>query len=49
MYLALSVVGHMDLVFMFGRTYLGVDELEMRDRRTCRLIQDAWNIRLVPD
>ena len=48
-YLAFYVLGHMDSVFVFARTYLGVDTgWNFATGAPAGLIKDAWNIRLVP-
>jgi hypothetical protein len=48
-FLALYIVGHMDSVFIFARTYLGIDsDWEFATGAPTGLIKDAWNIRLVP-
>ncbi|GGF19797.1 hypothetical protein GCM10011611_27230 [Aliidongia dinghuensis] len=49
MYLAFYVVGHMDSVFIFARTYLGIDTgWGFATGAPTGLVKDAWNIRLVP-
>lgn len=48
-YLAFYVLGHMDSVFIFARTYLGIDTgWDFATGAPTGLIKDAWNIRLVP-
>jgi hypothetical protein len=48
-YLAFYVLGHMNSVFIFARTYLGVDTgWKFATGAPTGLINDAWNIRLVP-
>jgi hypothetical protein len=48
-YLAFYVLGHMDSVFIFARTYLGIDTgWGFATGAPTGLIKDAWNIRLVP-
>jgi hypothetical protein len=49
MYLAFYVVGHMDSVFIYARTYLGVDTTWVwASGGSAGLIRDAWNVRLIP-
>jgi hypothetical protein len=48
-YLAFYVLGHMDSVFIFARTYLGIDTgWGFATGAPTGLVQDPWNIRLVP-
>jgi hypothetical protein len=48
-YLAFYVLGHMDSVFIFARTYLGIDTgWGFATGAPAGLIKDPWNIRLVP-
>jgi hypothetical protein len=48
-YLAFYVLGHMDSVFIFARTYLGIDTgWDFATGAPTGLIKDPWNIRLVP-
>jgi hypothetical protein len=48
-YLAFYVLGHMDSVFIFARTYLGIDTgWGFATGAPTGLIKDPWNIRLVP-
>jgi hypothetical protein len=48
-YLAFYVLGHMNSVFVFARTYLGIDTgWGFATGAPTGLISDAWNIRLVP-
>jgi hypothetical protein len=48
-YLAFYVLGHMDSVFIFARTYLGIDTgWKFATGAPAGLLKDAWNIRLVP-
>ena len=48
-YLAFYVLGHMDSVFIFARTYLGIDTgWGFATGAPTGLIKDEWNIRLVP-
>jgi hypothetical protein len=48
-YLAFYVLGHMDSVFIFARTYLGIDTgWGFATGAPAGLVKDAWNIRLVP-
>jgi hypothetical protein len=48
-YLAFYVLGHMDSVFIFARTYLGMDSgWVFATGAPTGLIMDPWNIRLVP-
>jgi hypothetical protein len=49
MYLAFYIIGHMDSVFIFARTYLGIDsDWGFATGAPTGLIKDPWNIRLVP-
>ena len=49
MYLAFYVIGHMDSVFIFARTYLGIDTgWGFATGAPTGLVKDPWNIRLVP-
>jgi hypothetical protein len=48
-YLAFYVLGHMDSVFIFARTYLGIDTgWGFATGAPTGLVKDRWNIRLVP-
>ena len=48
-YLAFYVLGHMDSVFIFARTYLGIDTgWSFATGAPNGLIKDPWNIRLLP-
>jgi hypothetical protein len=48
-YLAFYVLGHMDSVFIFARTYLGIDTgWGFATGAPTGLVKDKWNIRLVP-
>ena len=48
-YLAFYVLGHMNSVFIYARTYLGIDTgWGFATGAPAGLIKDAWNIRLVP-
>ena len=48
-YLAFYVVGHMDSVFVFARTFLGIDtDWGFATGAPTGLLKDPWNIRLVP-
>jgi hypothetical protein len=48
-YLAFYVLGHMDSVFIFARTYLGIDTgWSFATGAPTGLVKDPWNIRLVP-
>lgn len=48
-YLAFYVLGHMDSVFIFARTYLGIDTgWNFATGAPTGLLKDPWNIRLVP-
>ena len=48
-YLAFYVLGHMDSVFIFARTYLGIDTgWGFATGAPAGLVKDPWNIRLVP-
>ena len=48
-YLAFYVLGHLDSVFIFARTYLGIDTgWGFATGAPTGLIKDRWNIRLVP-
>ena len=48
-YLAFYVLGHMNSVFIFARTYLGIDTgWDFATGAPTGLIKDPWNIRLVP-
>ena len=48
-YLAFYVLGHMDSVFIFARTYLGIDTgWGFATGAPTGLVKDPWNIRLVP-
>ena len=49
LYLAVYVLGHMDSVFIFARTYLGIDTgWSFATGAPTGLVKDPWNIRLVP-
>jgi hypothetical protein len=49
LYLAFYVLGHMDSVFIFARTYLGIDTgWGFATGAPTGLVMDRWNIRLVP-
>jgi len=48
-YLAFYVLGHMDSVFIYARTYLGIDTgWGFATGAPAGLVKDPWNIRLVP-
>jgi hypothetical protein len=48
-YLAAYVLGHMDSVFIFARTYLGIDTgWNFATGDPVGMIKDPWNIRLLP-
>ena len=48
-YLAFYVLDHMDSVFVFARTYLGIDTgWGWATGAPTGIIKDAWNIRLLP-
>jgi hypothetical protein len=48
-YLAFYIVGHMDSVFIFARTFLHIDsDWGFATGAPTGLIKDPWNIRLVP-
>jgi hypothetical protein len=48
-YLAFYVLGHMNSVFIFARTYLGIDTgWNFATGAPTGFIKDPWNIRLVP-
>ena len=48
-YLAFYVLDHMDSVFIFARTYLGIDTgWSFATGAPTGLVKDPWNIRLVP-
>ena len=48
-YLAFYVLGHMDSVFIFERTYLGMDtDWGFATGAPTGIIKDPWNIRLLP-
>jgi succinate dehydrogenase hydrophobic anchor subunit len=48
-YLAFYVLGHMDSVFIFARTYLGIDTgWSFATGAPTGLVKDPWNIRLMP-
>lgn len=48
-YLAFYVLGHMDSVFIFARTYLGIDTgWNFATGDPAGLVKDPWNIRLLP-
>ena len=48
-YLAAYVLGHMDSVFIFARTYLGIDTgWDFATGDPAGMIKDPWNIRLLP-
>lgn len=48
-YLAFYVLGHMDSVFIYARTYLGIDTgWGFATGAPTGLVKDSWNIRLVP-
>lgn len=49
LFLAVYVIGHMNSVIVFARSYLGiVTTFEWASGETAGLIHDAWNIRLLP-
>jgi len=49
LYLSLFILGHMNSVFLFARTYLVIDTgWGFATGAPAGLIADAWNIRLVP-
>jgi hypothetical protein len=49
LFLAFYVLGHMNSVFIFARTYLGIDTgWGFATGSPAGLIKDPWNIRLVP-
>lgn len=49
LYLAFYVLGHMDSVFIFARTYLGIDTgWSFATGAPTGLVKDPWNIRLLP-
>jgi hypothetical protein len=48
-YLAVYVLGHMDSVFIFARTYLSIDTgWNFATGDPAGMIKDPWNIRLLP-
>ena len=48
-YLAFYILGHMDSVFIFARTYLGIDTgWGFATGAPTGIIKDPWNIRLLP-
>jgi hypothetical protein len=48
-YLAVFVLGHMNSVFIYARTFLGIQtDWAFATGAPAGLIHDAWNIRLVP-
>src|SRR5215470_10651475 len=48
-FLAFYILGHMDSVFIFARTYEGIDtDWGFATGAPAGLVKDAWNIRLVP-
>jgi hypothetical protein len=48
-FLAFYILGHMNSVFIYARTYLGIDtDWGFATGAPAGLIKDAWNIRLVP-
>lgn len=48
-YLGFYILGHMDSVFIFARTYLGIDTgWSFATGQPTGLVKDPWNIRLVP-
>jgi hypothetical protein len=48
-YLAFYIVGHMDSVFIYARTFANIDsDWGFATGAPTGLIKDAWNIRLVP-
>jgi hypothetical protein len=48
-YLAFYVLGHMDSVFIFARTYLGIDTgWGLATGAPTGIVKDPWNIRLLP-
>jgi len=48
-YLAFYLLDHMDSVFIFARTYLGIDtDWDWATGAPTGLVKDRWNIRLVP-
>jgi len=48
-YLAFYVLGHMNSVFIFARTYLGIDTgWDFATGAPTGFVKDPWNIRLVP-
>lgn len=49
MYLAVYIVGHMDSVFVFSRSYLGQpSDWAFATGAPAGILHDAWNIRLLP-
>jgi hypothetical protein len=49
MFLAFYVVGHIDSVLIFARTYLGIDSgWDFATGAPTGLVKDPWSIRLVP-
>jgi hypothetical protein len=48
-YLSVFVIGHMNSVFVYARTYLGIQtDWAFATGAPAGLIHDAWNIRLLP-
>ena len=48
-YLAFYVLDHLDSVFIFARTYLGIDtDWDWATGAPTGRVKDRWNIRLVP-
>lgn len=49
MYLAVYIVGHMDSVFVYARSYLAIpSDWAFATGAPAGMIRDAWNIRLLP-
>jgi hypothetical protein len=49
LYLSVFVIGHMNSVFVYARTYLGIQtDWAFATGAPIGLIHDAWNIRLLP-
>ncbi len=48
-YLSVFILGHMNSVFLYARTYLGIPtDWNFATGAPAGLIHDAWNIRLLP-
>jgi hypothetical protein len=48
-FLSIYVIGHMDSVFIYARTFSGIEsDWAFATGAPTGLLKDAWNIRLVP-